>query len=64
MGGEQLVEVALGLQPTARAAAAAASDLVADANGSVEYKRHLVGVIAERSLRAAIDEAASGASPE
>ena len=38
-------------------AAAIASDPVADANGSVEYKGHLVGVMVGRAVRAAIADA-------
>ncbi len=37
--------------------AADAADPVEDANGSVEYKRHLVGVISARVLRDALAEA-------
>lgn len=43
-------------------AASAASDPVADANGSVEYKRHLVGVMVGRALRSAIDDAGRNGS--
>jgi carbon-monoxide dehydrogenase medium subunit len=39
-------------------AAAEASDPVADANGSAEYKRHLVGVLVGRAMRAAVVDAA------
>lgn len=39
---------------TAGEAAAEASDPVTDANGSAEYKRHLVGVLAGRAIRGAI----------
>jgi aerobic carbon-monoxide dehydrogenase medium subunit len=38
-------------------AAAEASDPVADSNGSVEYKRHLVGVLVGRAVRAAVADA-------
>jgi carbon-monoxide dehydrogenase medium subunit len=38
-------------------AAAAASNPVADANGSAEYKRHLVGVLAGRAVRSAVADA-------
>jgi carbon-monoxide dehydrogenase medium subunit len=38
-------------------AAAEASDPVADSNGSAEYKRHLVGVLVGRAVRAAIADA-------
>ncbi len=41
----------------AGALAADAADPVEDANGSVEYKRHLVGVLSGRAVRAAIAEA-------
>lgn len=41
----------------AGAAAVTASDPVADANGSAEYKRHLVGVMVGRAVRAAIADA-------
>lgn len=37
--------------------AADASDPVADSNGSAEYKRHLVGVLVGRAVRAAIADA-------
>lgn len=37
--------------------AAAVSDPVEDANGSVEYKRHLVGVLVGRGLRSAVADA-------
>jgi carbon-monoxide dehydrogenase medium subunit len=55
------------LDPAALAAAgqaaAEASDPVADANGSAEYKRHLVGVLVGRAVRAAVADAArDGAS--
>jgi len=40
--------------------AADAADPVEDANGSVEYKRHLVGVISGRVLRDALAEARGG----
>ncbi len=40
--------------------AADAADPVEDANGSVEYKRHLVGVIAGRVLGEALAESAAG----
>ena len=39
-------------------AAAEDSDPVADANGSVEYKRHLVGVLVGRAVRGAVADAA------
>ena len=38
-------------------AAAAASNPVADANGSAEYKRHLVGVLAGRAVHSAVADA-------
>ena len=38
-------------------AAADASDPVADSNGSADYKRHLVGVLVGRAVRAAIADA-------
>lgn len=38
-------------------AAAEASDPVADSNGSVEYKRHLVGLLVGRAMRAALADA-------
>lgn len=38
-------------------AAADASDPVADSNGSAEYKRHLVGVLVGRAVRAAVADA-------
>ncbi len=38
-------------------AAADASDPVADSNGSADYKRHLVGVLVGRAIRAAIADA-------
>lgn len=41
----------------AAAAAAAVAAPVADANGSIEYKRHLVRVLVGRCLREAIGEA-------
>jgi carbon-monoxide dehydrogenase medium subunit len=41
------------------AAAATAVEPVTDANGSIEYKRHLVGVLVGRCLRQAIGEARS-----
>jgi aerobic carbon-monoxide dehydrogenase medium subunit len=41
----------------AGALAADAADPVEDANGSVEYKRHLVGVLSGRAVRAAVAEA-------
>jgi aerobic carbon-monoxide dehydrogenase medium subunit len=41
----------------AGALAADTADPVEDANGSVEYKRHLVGVLSGRAVRAAIVEA-------
>lgn len=47
------------LMPDVRALVGEAADPVEDANGSVEYKRHLAGVLAERGLRAAVAEAAS-----
>jgi carbon-monoxide dehydrogenase medium subunit len=40
----------------AGALAADTADPVEDANGSVEYKRHLVGVLSGRAVRAAIAE--------
>jgi carbon-monoxide dehydrogenase medium subunit len=40
--------------------AADAADPVEDANGSVEYKRHLVGVLSRRAVRAAVAEARDG----
>ena len=40
--------------------AADAADPVEDANGSVEYKRHLVGVLTRRAVRGAIAEARGG----
>ncbi len=43
-------------------AAAEASDPVADSNGSADYKRHLVGVLVGRAVRAAIGEAPGPAS--
>ncbi len=43
-----------------RGLAADAASPVEDANGSVEYKRHLVGVIAARALRGALAEAHGG----
>jgi carbon-monoxide dehydrogenase medium subunit len=42
---------------TAAAAAAEAADPVEDANGSVEYKRHLVRVLVERCARSAVERA-------
>jgi carbon-monoxide dehydrogenase medium subunit len=47
------------LLPRVRDLVAEAADPVEDANGSVEYKRHLAGVLAERALRGAIAEAAN-----
>jgi aerobic carbon-monoxide dehydrogenase medium subunit len=44
----------------AGALAAEAADPVEDANGSVEYKRHLVGVLSGRAVRAAIAQARDG----
>ena len=37
--------------------AADAADPVEDANGSVEYKRHLVGVLSRRAVQAAVEAA-------
>jgi carbon-monoxide dehydrogenase medium subunit len=39
------------------ALAAEAADAVEDANGSVEYKRHLVGVLTKRALGDAVAQA-------
>jgi carbon-monoxide dehydrogenase medium subunit len=41
----------------AGALVAAAAEPVEDANGSVEYKRHLIGVLTGRAVRAAVPEA-------
>lgn len=41
--------------------AADAADPVEDRNGSIEYKRHVVGVLAGRCVRAAAQRAAAGA---
>jgi carbon-monoxide dehydrogenase medium subunit len=49
-----------GVLEEAGALAAEAADPVEDANGSVEYKRHLVGVLSGRAVRAAIAEARDG----
>lgn len=46
-----------GALAAAGVAAATASDPVADANGSAEYKRHLVGVMVGRAVRAATADA-------
>jgi carbon-monoxide dehydrogenase medium subunit len=43
-------------------AAAGASDPIADANGSADYKHHLVGVLVGRAVRAAIDDASRRAA--
>jgi aerobic carbon-monoxide dehydrogenase medium subunit len=49
---------ALGGRPLAVAEAAAeAADPVEDANGSVDYKRQLVRVLVERSVRSAVEQA-------
>jgi aerobic carbon-monoxide dehydrogenase medium subunit len=48
------------LGPAGRLAADAA-DPVEDANGSVEYKRHMVGVLAGRAIRAAVAASSGGA---
>jgi carbon-monoxide dehydrogenase medium subunit len=41
-------------------AAAEASDPVADANGSADYKRHLVAVLVGRAVRLAIANGPAG----
>jgi aerobic carbon-monoxide dehydrogenase medium subunit len=46
-----------GVLEEAGALAADAADPVEDANGSVKYKRHMVGVLSRRAVRAAIAEA-------
>jgi aerobic carbon-monoxide dehydrogenase medium subunit len=46
-----------GVLEQAGALAADAGDPVEDANGSVEYKRHMVGVLSRRAMHAAITEA-------
>jgi aerobic carbon-monoxide dehydrogenase medium subunit len=46
-----------GVLGQAGALAADAADPVEDANGSVEYKRHMVGVLSRRAVHAAITEA-------
>lgn len=47
----------------AGAIAADVSDPVEDANGSVEYKRHLVGVCTGRGMRSALADARAAGSP-
>jgi aerobic carbon-monoxide dehydrogenase medium subunit len=59
LGGASVSEVDDALGPAGELAADAA-DPVEDANGSVEYKRHLVGVLTRRAVRAAITEAGGG----
>jgi aerobic carbon-monoxide dehydrogenase medium subunit len=49
-----------GVLERATALAADAADPVEDANGSVEYKRHMVGVLSRRAVHAAITEAQGG----
>jgi aerobic carbon-monoxide dehydrogenase medium subunit len=59
LGGAPAAELD-GVLERAGELAAEAADPVEDANGSVEYKRHLVGVLSRRAVRAAIAEARSG----
>lgn len=42
--------------------AADAADPVEDGNGSIEYKRHMVGVLAKRTIKDALEQARRGAA--
>ena len=59
LGGASIGELEDALERAGEFAADAA-DPVEDANGSVEYKRHLVGVLTRRAVRGAIAEARGG----
>lgn len=61
LGGASTAELDDALERAGELAAEAA-DPVEDANGSVEYKRNLVGVLTRRAVRAAIAEAEGGGS--
>jgi aerobic carbon-monoxide dehydrogenase medium subunit len=61
LGGASAAELHGALERAGELAAEAA-DPVEDANGSVEYKRHLVGLLSRRAIRAAIAEARGGGS--
>ena len=61
LGGASTAELDDALERAGELAAEAA-DPVEDANGSVEYKRNLVGVLTRRAVRAAITEAEGGGS--
>jgi carbon-monoxide dehydrogenase medium subunit len=61
LGGASTAELDHALERAGELAAGAA-DPVEDANGSVEYKRNLVGVLTRRAVRAAIAEAEGGGS--
>lgn len=59
LGGAAVAELDEALERAGELVADAA-DPVEDANGSVEYKRNLVGVLNRRAVRAAVDEARGG----
>jgi len=59
--GAAVAELEAALERTGPLAAEAASP-VEDANGSVDYKSHMVGVLSGRTVRAAVAEAGGGAS--
>ncbi len=57
LSGSPSAELSEAILAEAGDLAADAADPVEDANGSVEYKRHLVGVLMRRCLRQALSEA-------
>ena len=57
LGGQDAAHPEASVLSAVGQAAADASQPVTDANGSVDYKRHLVETLVRRALRAAIDDA-------
>lgn len=57
LAGMDVADLDLAILAAAGERAADASDPVTDANGSADYKHHLVGVLVGRAVRMAIDDA-------